>query len=92
MKRAIEIPLALWLAALIMLGMLRLLGWRATRTTTTGSALIGISETLLAREQAAADDAKCQGYGAKPGEPAYVQCRAQLDAARTAARQNPPMP
>jgi hypothetical protein len=31
------------------------------------------------------DDDKCQSYGAKPGEPAYVQCRAQLDAARTQA-------
>jgi hypothetical protein len=30
-------------------------------------------------------DAKCQLYGAKPGEPAYVQCRAQLNAARTGA-------
>ena len=34
---------------------------------------------------AAIDDGKCQGYGAKPGTPAYVQCRAQLDAARTQA-------
>ena len=34
---------------------------------------------------AAADDAKCKGYGAQPGSPAYVQCRAQLDAARTQA-------
>jgi len=39
----------------------------------------------LAAERAAADDAKCQSYGAKPAEPAYVQCRAQLDAARTVA-------
>ena len=34
---------------------------------------------------AAIDDGKCQGYGAKAGTPAYVQCRAQLDAARTQA-------
>jgi hypothetical protein len=32
------------------------------------------------------DDAKCQGYGAALGSPAYVQCRAQLDAARTQAQ------
>jgi predicted RNA binding protein YcfA (HicA-like mRNA interferase family) len=38
------------------------------------------------REQwAAADDAKCRSYGSKPGEPAYVQCRTQLDASRTQA-------
>jgi hypothetical protein len=30
-----------------------------------------------------ADNAKCQSYGSRPGEPAYVQCRAQLDAARS---------
>jgi hypothetical protein len=32
---------------------------------------------------AAEDDAKCQSYGAKQGDPAYVQCRAQLDAVAT---------
>jgi hypothetical protein len=37
-------------------------------------------------EIAAADDEKCRSYGAQPGAPAYVQCRAQLDAARTQAR------
>jgi hypothetical protein len=31
------------------------------------------------------DHAKCTHYGAAPGTPAYVQCRAQLDAARTTA-------
>jgi hypothetical protein len=31
------------------------------------------------------DEDKCTSYGAKPGDPAYVQCRAQLDAARTGA-------
>ena len=33
----------------------------------------------------AEDDAKCQSPGGKPDDPAYVQCRAQLDAARTQA-------
>jgi hypothetical protein len=28
---------------------------------------------------------KCESYGAKKGEPAYAQCRARLDAARTRA-------
>ena len=31
------------------------------------------------------DEDKCRSYGSKPGDPAYVQCRAQLDAARTQA-------
>jgi hypothetical protein len=31
------------------------------------------------------EDAKCQSSGGKPGDPAYDQCRAQLDAARTQA-------
>ena len=39
----------------------------------------------LAAQRAAEDDAKCLSYGAKQGDPAYVQCRAQLDAARTQA-------
>jgi hypothetical protein len=34
---------------------------------------------------AAMDDAKCRSYGGELGTPAYVQCRAQLDAARTQA-------
>jgi hypothetical protein len=35
-----------------------------------------------AEEQAKLDDSKCQSYGTKPGELPYLQCRAQLDAAR----------
>jgi len=35
--------------------------------------------------QNAKDDQKCLGYGARPGTDAYVNCRAQLDAARTNA-------
>ena len=31
------------------------------------------------------EDAKCQSSGGKPGDPAYEQCRAQLDATRTQA-------
>jgi hypothetical protein len=34
---------------------------------------------------ATADDAKCKSYGATVGSPAYVQCRTQLDTARTQA-------
>jgi hypothetical protein len=37
-------------------------------------------------ELAAADDEKCQSYGAQPATPAYVQCRTQLDVTRTTAR------
>lgn len=36
-------------------------------------------------QHAAEDDAKCVSYGAKRGDPTYVQCRVQLDAARTQA-------
>lgn len=28
------------------------------------------------------DDGKCQSYGAKPGTPEYVNCRASLQAAK----------
>jgi hypothetical protein len=47
--------------------------------------LLGGCVSFDPKALAAHDDAKCQSYGAKPGDPAYVQCRAQLDAARTAA-------
>jgi hypothetical protein len=30
-------------------------------------------------ERLAADDAQCRSYGTKPGDPAYVQCRMNLD-------------
>jgi len=42
-------------------------------------------ETKAAAKQDAEDDAKCQSSGGKPDDPAYVQCRAQLDAARMQA-------
>jgi hypothetical protein len=42
-------------------------------------------KTKAAAKQDAEDDAKCQSSGGKPDDPAYVQCRAQLDAARTSA-------
>ena len=43
------------------------------------------SQAGFQERMAKLDDSKCQGYGAQPGTPAYVQCRAQLDAARTGA-------
>jgi hypothetical protein len=30
----------------------------------------------------ASDDRQCRSYGANPGDPAYVQCRTNLDANR----------
>jgi hypothetical protein len=36
-------------------------------------------------EQNARDDQKCMSYGARPGTDAYINCRAQLDGARTTA-------
>ena len=48
-----------------------------------------VAETRAEQE----DDAKCQSsYGVKPGEPAYVQCRAMFNAARTAAPDDPRNP
>jgi hypothetical protein len=44
-----------------------------------------VSRAEIEARNAAEDDAKCRSYGAKIGEPAYVQCRAQLDTARTQA-------
>jgi hypothetical protein len=41
--------------------------------------------SLVGCAAAAKDDTKCRSYGSSPGEPAYVQCRATLDAARTQA-------
>ena len=43
----------------------------------------------VAEMRAEEDDAKCQSYGAKPGAPAYVQCRATLEALRTHDPRNP---
>jgi hypothetical protein len=33
--------------------------------------------------KAASYDGECRSYGAKPGSPAYVACRTELDMART---------
>lgn len=40
----------------------------------------------LLREQALdqSQDAKCQGFGAKPGTQAYISCRMQLDGQQSA--------
>ena len=46
---------------------------------------IGLVCLSLVGCAAAKDDAKCRSYGSSPGESAYVQCRATLDAARTQA-------
>lgn len=48
-------------------------------------AAVGLCLSGCAAEYAKIDDAKCQGYGAHPGDSAYATCRAQLDAARTQA-------
>jgi hypothetical protein len=44
----------------------------------------GLSQRM-AEQRNAEDDAKCISYGAQRGDPTYIQCRAQLDAARTQA-------
>lgn len=44
----------------------------------------GQGEVFMPKEQIAAkDDAICQGYGAKPGTPEYINCRGQQDQRRT---------
>jgi hypothetical protein len=45
------------------------------------TSVAGDCAAVLTRREAA-DDAKCQGYGAKPGSDAYVQCRIGLDQIR----------
>ena len=47
--------------------------------------LASLGLAACAAQFAKIDDSKCQGYGARTGSQAYVQCRAQLDAARTQA-------
>ena len=47
--------------------------------------LVATTLSGCAGQRAAYDDGKCRSYGAAPGSSAYVNCRAQLDAARTHA-------
>lgn len=37
-------------------------------------------------ERLALDDRQCQSYGTKPGDPAYIQCRMNLDTNRANVR------
>jgi outer membrane lipoprotein SlyB len=39
-------------------------------------------------EVEAKDDATCRGYGAKPGEPVYIQCRVAQDQRRDAFKKD----
>lgn len=41
--------------------------------------LLTLSGCMTTDERMAADDRQCQSYGTKVGEPAYVQCRMNLD-------------
>lgn len=41
------------------------------------------SQVQTAAEQEAGDDIKCHSGGAKPGDAAYLECRAQTKSART---------
>ena len=45
-----------------------------------------LSGCMTAQERLAADDAKCQSYGAPAGSPGYVNCRMQLEQNRANAR------
>ncbi|MFG7486291.1 hypothetical protein [Methylorubrum rhodesianum] len=45
----------------------------------------GRAELLMSDEEVAAkDDAICKSYGAQPGTPVYIQCRATQDQRRDA--------
>jgi hypothetical protein len=48
-------------------------------------ALAGCAPSTDQQSQQQFDNDKCRSYGAEPGEPAYIQCRSQLDGARTVA-------
>lgn len=49
----------------------------------------GRGELFASRgEVEAKDDAICRGYGAKPGEPVYIQCRVSQDQRRDAFRRD----
>jgi hypothetical protein len=43
-------------------------------------------------EKAAKDDRICKDYGAQPGTPTYIQCRATQDQRRDASRNAPMEP
>jgi hypothetical protein len=59
---------------------------RAVAVLVLAFALTGcMTDEQRVAAQNAKDDQKCLGYGARPGSDAYVTCRSQLDAARTAA-------
>jgi hypothetical protein len=64
---------------------LRLHTWMLTLNAALLLAAL-LSGCMTAEEQARIDDGKCQGYGAQLGSPSYIQCRAQLDAAKTQAK------
>lgn len=50
-------------------------------------ALLALSGCASAEQIAAADNAKCQSFGATPGTPTYVECRMEQD--RLRARRRP---
>jgi hypothetical protein len=47
------------------------------RAVLLGALLLAGCQTT--EERIAADDTQCRSYGTKPGDPAYVQCRMNLD-------------
>jgi hypothetical protein len=52
---------------------------------TTWDRTPGMGEWKMTKEKKAAkDDGICRGYGAQPGTPAYIQCRATQDQRRDA--------
>jgi len=60
--------------------------WRWSSAILLAASLAGCVTAEEQARQVALQDSKCRSYGAVPGSSAYVQCRAQLDAAQTQAQ------
>ncbi|KAA0122176.1 hypothetical protein CIW48_19455 [Methylobacterium sp. P1-11] len=65
-----------------------LLAMTTTLTACNSANRPGRGELFMSdAEVTAKDDAICRGYGAQPGAPEYIQCRAIQDQRRDAARE-----
>jgi hypothetical protein len=64
----------------------RIIAACALTLTLAGCADYQAGAQTQAQAQAAADDARCQAYGAAPGSQDYIQCRANFDNQRAQMR------
>lgn len=64
-----------------------ILAFAAVLSGCAGGSQPGKGEVFSSKDEIdAKDDAICRQYGAKPGEPAYIQCRVVQDQRRDAYR------